>query len=226
MAVMFVVPVTKNISPVNGTGNVAADARLTTVGPTMLSLSMKLVGHEAGGAKALAGQIGASVSTVQAWLDGSPVDPSFCPALELTPTDDVTCDLLRPDLYWLRDGADEPLGYVTPLNGATVGLVEQAVGGGHVLGDANPMDWAARPERKPGTSVVRPFQTRWNPDAAATVGECLDDAMALLNQSEELLMVGDPDWNAQTLASVSFMQMARVLIQDAHSKLQRGAKQA
>jgi DNA-binding transcriptional regulator YdaS (Cro superfamily) len=201
----------------------------STAAKAVVSTEITLIAqacHEAGGPNALAEQIGAPVSTVQAWLDGRPVDPSFCPALEKTPTDDVTCDLLRPDLYWLRDGADEVMGFVTPLNGATVGLIEQAVAGAHVLDRASPMNWSASPERKPGTSGVRPFHTRWTPDASATVGECLDDALALLHQSEELLMVGDPDWNAQTLASVSFMQMAKALIEDAHKKLHRGAKQA
>jgi len=182
--------------------------------------------HEAGGPKALAEQIGAPVSKVQAWLDGSPIDPSFCPALEKTPTDDVTCDLLRPDLYWIRDGADEPMGYATPLNGVTAGLIEQAFAGAQSLKITSPMDWTSMQPRKPGTSVFRPFGTRWTPDASASVEECINEALSLLNQSEELLMVGDPDWNAQTLASVSFMQMARVLIQDAYSKLHSGAKQA
>src|ERR1700754_73873 len=46
---------------------------------------------------------------------GITIEADFCPEVERASRLKVTCEELRPDLIWHRDGAGEPLGYTTPV---------------------------------------------------------------------------------------------------------------
>lgn len=80
---------------------------------------------KAGSPTALAEAIGVAHHVVVSWIGGALIPADVCPAIEQATGS--TCDTLRPDLLWVRDGAGEVLAYTVPVDGADAAYVRQAI---------------------------------------------------------------------------------------------------
>lgn len=90
--------------------------------------------QRAGSPAKLAEAIGVTLNKVAEWIGGGEIAPDVCPVIEQATQ--VRCDELRPDLVWVRDGVDEVLGYVVPVDGADAAYVRQALLGSPVESDS------------------------------------------------------------------------------------------
>lgn len=102
-------------------------ARAAAVSTHPHNAALSSASQRAGSPAKLAEAIGVTLNKVAEWIGGADVNPDVCPAIEQATQ--VRCDELRPDLVWVRDGADEVLGYVVPVDGADAQYVRQALAG-------------------------------------------------------------------------------------------------
>jgi DNA-binding transcriptional regulator YdaS (Cro superfamily) len=81
---------------------------------------------KAGGAEALCKKMSIGAHLPSRWIaSGNGAPPSLCHSLEAITG--VRCEVLQPDLLWIRDGAGEVLGFLTPVDGADAAYVRQAM---------------------------------------------------------------------------------------------------
>lgn len=102
-----------------------------------------------GGERALSNRSSMPVESIHEILwSGTLLDPDFCPEIERAVRLKVTCEELRPDLIWHRDGAGEVIGYTAAMEGqpraALAALLAPSNGsGGLVDGKWDPLSYRA-----------------------------------------------------------------------------------
>lgn len=145
--------------------------------------------QRAGSPAKLAEAIGVQLHKVVEWIGGSEIAAALCPAIEQATG--VTCDDLRPDLLWVRDGSGEILAFATPVDGADAAYVRQTLASSQVEPVAT--ERAASPEPRVDTvfdAELLSVEGKDGGDVALTIDVGMRRATVVLDTIEAAKVAG------------------------------------